>query len=248
MSRTAAALIIGNEVLTGKVQERNLAALAKVLFGVGMTLRRVVICPDEEEGIADDLNALRASHDVVFTSGGIGPTHDDVTIAAVARAFGRPQVRSPQLEDLLRNHFGGRLTERHLRMADLPEGFRLLGDEPGRWPAVIVDNVYVLPGLPEVFLMKLPLIRRSLETGSTFVSRAVYTHCDEGEIADLLEHLAVDHPRVGIGSYPVWEGRGYSLKLTFDGREQSEVDAAAEALLAALPAESLANPTLCEDS
>ncbi len=248
MSRTAAALIIGNEVLTGKVQERNLAALAKVLFGVGMTLRRVVICPDEEEGIAEDLNLLRARHDFVFTSGGIGPTHDDVTIAAVARAFGRPTVRSPQLEDLLRRHFGSRLTERHLRMADLPEGFHLVGDEVGRWPAVVVDNVYVLPGLPEVFLMKLPLIQRRLETGATFVSRAVYTHCDEGEIAELLELLAAEHPQVAVGSYPVWEGRGYSLKLTFDGRRQSEVDAAAEALLSALPAESVANSTLCGDS
>jgi len=239
MLRTAAALIIGNEILTGKVREGNVEVLAQELFGLGVKLRRVVICPDEVEIIAEDLNALRTSHDVVFTSGGVGPTHDDVTVVAVARAFERPVVRSPEIESLLRDYFGSRLTERHLRMADLPEGYRLEHAEGAPWPAVVLENVYVLPGLPEVFRMKLPIIRERLGGEAPFVSRAVYTLCDEGEVAELLETLAHQHDEVAIGSYPVWGNDHYRVKLTFDGKDAERVAAAAQALAAALSPEKI---------
>jgi molybdopterin-biosynthesis enzyme MoeA-like protein len=239
MVRTAAALVIGNEILTGKVREMNVEVLARELFGLGVELRRVVICPDEVEVIVADLNALRTRHDAVFTSGGVGPTHDDVTIAAVARAFGRPVVRSPELEALLRRHLGARLTERHLRMADLPEGYSLEHAAGAPWPAVVVDNVYVLPGLPEVFRMKLPIIRERFSGDAPFVSRAVYTLCDEGEVAELLESLVAEHREVAIGSYPVWGNDHYRVKLTFDGKDAVRVAAAAAALVAALAPEKI---------
>ena len=147
--RTAAALIIGNELLTGKVRDENVAVLAKVLFDLGIAFERVVICPDVVEVIVDDLDALRRRYDYVFTSGGVGPTHDDVTVAAVARAFGQELTRSPEIEALLQEFFGSRLTPGYLRMAELPAGAALVCGSRGRWPLVRMEN-HSLPPLSEI--------------------------------------------------------------------------------------------------
>lgn len=237
--RTAAALIIGNELLTGKVEDQNVSHLAKSLFALGIVLRRVVVCPDEVEVIVDDLDLLRRHHDLVFTSGGVGPTHDDVTLDAVARAFGLPRVRDPRLEALLRDHLGARVTEQHLLMADIPEGAELVSDASSRWPTVLVDNVFVLPGVPAIFRRKLRAIEERLEGDTPFVSRALATRSDEGELAPLLVELDRAFPQVTIGSYPRWLESGYRLVITFDGRAPAEVERAVEALRAALPAEQL---------
>ncbi len=233
--RTAAALVIGNELLTGKIQDLNVAVLAKELFALGITLRRVIFCPDEIDVIVEDLNVLRRDHDFVFTSGGVGPTHDDVTMASIAKAFGVPVVRSQEIEALLREFFGERLTERHLRMADVPEGAELISSTRVRWPAVLVGNVFILPGLPHIFQRKFPLIRERLRGDAPFVSRAVHTRSDEGAIAALLEQIVADHPGVDIGSYPRWGDGAYRVAVTFDGRDSAEVDRAVEALCQALP-------------
>ena len=232
--RTAAALIIGNELLTGKVQDLNLAALASELFDLGVALRRVIFCTDDVEVIAGDLNQLRAGHDFVFTSGGVGPTHDDVTLEAVAKAFDQCQRRSPRLEELLEGYFGDRLTQDHLRMADLPEGATLITEGGQGWPAVRVDNVYVLPGLPQVFRLKLPIIREELGGGSPFISRSVATRSDEGAIAPLLRKLADQHPKISIGSYPRWDDGPVKVMVTFDGRDTNQVEHAVAALLSEL--------------
>jgi molybdenum cofactor synthesis domain-containing protein len=173
LARTAAALIIGNEILTGKVQEQNVAFLAKELFALGVALRRVVVCVDEIDVIVADLDALRTTHDVVFTSGGVGPTHDDVTIAAIAKAFGRKVVRAPEMEWLIRKYYAERVTDGHLRMADVPEGATLVRSAEMPWPTVQIENVYVLPGVPEIFRAKFPVLRDRLREGAPFVSRAV---------------------------------------------------------------------------
>ncbi|MBW2225123.1 MAG: hypothetical protein JRF54_13095 [Deltaproteobacteria bacterium] len=122
MSRTAAALIIGNEILSGKIADTNTTLLARALFDLAIELRRVLVCPDEISTISKDLSDLRASHDLVFTSGGVGPTHDDVTIDGVAASFGRPVVRSVAVEKMIRQYHGDRTTEAHLRMANMPQG------------------------------------------------------------------------------------------------------------------------------
>lgn len=237
MARTAAALIIGNEILTGKVREANVQRLAHELFRLGIAFRRVIVCPDDVDTIARDLRELREAHDLVFTSGGVGPTHDDLTLPAVARSFDRPLVRSPIIEGLIRGYWGERATEGHLRMADVPEGAELLstGDVP--WPVVCVENVFVLPGVPEIFEVKLQMLRERIGSDVPFVSRALYTMCDEGEIAALLEQVARAHPGVEIGSYPRWRDPSYRVKLTFDGRDPAAVDAALEACRAALAPE-----------
>ncbi len=211
------------------------------LFGLGIVFRRVIFCPDETEVIADDLNALRRAHDYVFTSGGVGPTHDDVTMAAVARAFGQQMVRSAAIEELLREYFGERLRPRHLRMAEVPAGAELVTGTKGRWPAVRVGNVFVLPGLPPIFRRKLPILREVLDAGESFVSRAVGTRGDEGELAEILERISDDHPAVAIGSYPRWDDGPVRVVITFDGRLPAEVDQAVAALLEALPAGQVAD-------
>lgn len=234
----AAALVIGNELLTGKIREANVEVLARELFALGIAFRRVVFCPDETRTIAEDLNLLRAGHDWVITSGGVGPTHDDVTIEAVAAAFGRPLVRSERLAGLLREYFGERLNAEHLRMADIPEGSRLL-DAPGaRWPLLLVENVFVLPGLPEVFRYKMAILRGFLAEqakGRPWVSRAFAIEADEGEIAAPLRRVAETFPTVRIGSYPHGLGPAAQVTLTFDGLEESSVENAVAALHAALP-------------
>ena len=246
MARTAAALIIGNELLTGKIQETNLRELATVLFELGISLERTVICRDDVPTIVSDLTALRTSHDVVFTTGGVGPTHDDVTHVAVARSFGRDLYRCPELEDLIRTALGDRCTEGHLLMADIPEGSRLMRSREVRWPTVVVDNVFVLPGLPKVFRMKLPALRDTLQGEELpFLSRALYTTCDEGELAQSMAAIAASHNGVEIGSYPVTDRTDYRVKLTIDGTDQASIDRAAADLLATIPSEKVVEPTDC---
>jgi len=234
-TRTAAALIIGNELLTGKIQEGNLAFLGQELFRLGISMRRVVMCSDDVDIIAADLNALRAAHDIVFTSGGVGPTHDDVTLIAVARAFGRELTRAESIERLIRDYHGPRTTEDHLRMADVPQGARLIASDQVRWPTVVVDNVYVFPGVPEIFRMKFPVVREELAQGGRFYSRAVFTRCDEGGIAASLAAVAARYPDTFVGSYPRFRDPEYSLKLTVDGADEALVSRAMEEILAFLP-------------
>jgi molybdenum cofactor synthesis domain-containing protein len=244
VARTAAALIIGNELLTGKIQETNLRELAHELFELGISLERAVMCQDDIAVIADDLTKLRTSHDVVFTTGGVGPTHDDVTHLAVARSFERELYRSPELEDLIRTSLGERCTPGHLLMADIPEGSRLLRSHEVRWPTVVVDNVFVLPGLPKVFRLKLPALRESLRGAELpFLTRALYTLCDEGELAEQMAAIVSRHSEVAIGSYPVTDRSDYRVKLTIDGTDWGLIERAAEALAAAIPSDKLVEPT-----
>src|SRR5262249_41670449 len=147
--RTAAALIIGNELLSGKIADKNLVILARVLREVGVQLRRVVMILDDLDVIAREIQTLSSSHDFVFTSGGVGPTHDDVTIDAVARAFGAGVVVSPEMEQLLRAYYKDKITDGHLLMARVPAGARLASSDQVPWPTVVMSNVWVLPGVPE---------------------------------------------------------------------------------------------------
>jgi molybdenum cofactor synthesis domain-containing protein len=234
MSPTAAALVIGNEILTGKVQETNVTLLARELFSMGVELQRVVVCRDEIPVIVEELDQLRRRHDWVITSGGVGPTHDDVTIAAVARSLGRRVVRSPELEAKIRELVGARLKPAHLSMADVPENSELLVSEEAPWPTILVDNVFVMPGLPRIFEAKLPSLRARIGLSRPFLSRAVYTVCRETDIAELLRRIATSHHDVTIGSYPVI-GEAYNVRLTFDGKDGEAIDRAVGELLAELP-------------
>jgi molybdenum cofactor synthesis domain-containing protein len=234
VSRKAAALVVGNELLTGKIEDANTPYLARTLFGLGIALRRVVVCPDEIDLIAEDLNALRATHDYVFTSGGVGPTHDDITLDAVAHAFGVDLVRSVEVAELIRGHFGERTTEAHLRMANLPRGSMLVRSGTLFWPTVAMENVFVLPGVPQIYRLKLDALRPHLDRGARFENVTVFTRCDEGEIAARLAAVAKAHPSVSIGSYLGEPSDDFDVKLTFDGADGDAVRRAADAFVDAL--------------
>ena len=232
---TAAALIIGNELLSGKVQEANLASLARTLRELGILLRRVVMTLDDVDEIAREVSALSAGHDWLFTSGGVGPTHDDVTIAAVAQAFGVRVVSSPAMEALLREFYKEQCTDGHLRMALIPEGAALEVSDEVRWPTVRVGNTWVMPGIPEAFQMKLPVVVAKIGRAEAYVSRAVYTQMDEGTLKPLLDRVVLAYPDVDVGSYPKWLDPAYKTKLTFDGRNAARVQSARDAFIALLP-------------
>lgn len=235
---TAAALVIGNELLSGKVAEANVYVLSRSLRGLGVELRRVVMILDDVDEIAREVATLSAAHDWLFTSGGVGPTHDDVTVMGVAKAFGVPVVESPVLAQMLRDHYQERCTEGHLRMALVPEGATLEASADIRWPTIRFRNTWLLPGVPEIFRMKLPIAVAEIgrtTPGTAFVSRAVFTNMDEGDLKPLLDSVVDRFPDVGVGSYPKWQDPTYKTKLTFDGRDPGRVDAARDALLALLP-------------
>jgi len=237
--RTAAALIIGNELLSGKIADSNVVVLSRALRSLGVVFRRVVMVLDDIDVIADEVRTLSSSHDYLFTSGGVGPTHDDVTIDAVARSFGVEVVSSPSMEQMLRGYYSDRLTEGHLRMARIPDGARLASNAHMPWPAIIMRNVWVLPGVPEIFQAKMPLVRDLIGADKPFVSLAVHTTLDEGALKPMLDQVVRDHSDVEIGSYPRWGGNDYRTKLTFDGLDAERVRVARDAFAASLPAESI---------
>jgi len=237
---TAIAVLIGNELLSGKVHEANLVELARTLRSLGISLRRVVVIPDELDLIAEEVGAASRSHDVVFTSGGVGPTHDDVTIEAVARAFGVGARVDASMAEMLRAAYGERCTEHHLRMALVPEGAALASTADERWPTVVMNNVWVLPGVPQIFRSKLSVLRAFLRGPQAFCSRAVLTRLDEGKLKPLLDRVVAEHPGVDVGSYPKWFDASYKTKITFDSRDAAAVDAALEAFVATLAATDIA--------
>ncbi len=237
LTPTAAALVIGDEILSGKVEEANVAVLAQTLRSLGVLLRRVVVVMDDIDVIVREVRELSATHDWLFTSGGVGPTHDDVTVEAVARAFDVRVVSSPEMEAMLRGHYRERCTEGHLRMALVPEGASLEVTAEVAWPTIRLKNTWLLPGIPEVFRMKLPVViaRVAQHGGRAFVSHAAYDKMDEGELKPLLDRVVASFPDVSVGSYPKWQDRAYKTKLTFDGRDGPRVLAARDAFIASLP-------------
>ena len=235
MSRTAAALVIGNEILSGKTHESNLLELARVLRELGIDLKRAVVVTDDVATIAKEVTALASAHDFVFTSGGVGPTHDDVTMSGVASAFDVPVVPDPTLEDMLRRHFGDKINDSHLRLALVPKGARLLSKPDSLWPVTIIENVWILPGIPEVFQKKLEIAREHLGGDAPYISRAVYTNLDEADLAPMLNDVVQKHSGVDIGSYPAWSDKKYRTKLTFDGKDEAAIGRALDEFLALLP-------------
>lgn len=232
---TAAFLVIGNELLSGKIADANVVVLARCLRGLGVLLKRVVMVLDDPLAIADEVRSLSASHDWVFTSGGVGPTHDDVTMEAVARAFGVAVVGSPLMEEMLRDYYGDRLHPGHLLMARMPEGARLASSAKVPWPTVVMRNVWVLPGVPEIFQIKIPLIAAELGGATPFVTASVLTSLDEGQLKPLLDRVVAEHADVDVGSYPRWGDLELRTKLTFDGLSVERVHAARDAFVASLP-------------
>jgi molybdenum cofactor synthesis domain-containing protein len=230
MSKTAGILVIGNEILSGKTADENSVFLVRELRELGVDVRKISVIADDIETIASEVRSLSKSYDYVFTTGGVGPTHDDLTMDGIAAAFSRKIQRSPELEAAIRGYYAAELVEPNLRMADVPEGVRLIGG-PGLWfPVVVVENVFVFPGVPEIFQRKFRKIREMFRE-SPYHLREVYLRADEGQIAAILHEVLARFPDLMLGSYPYFDDRAYSVKLTLESKDSAYLLAAHEMLL-----------------
>ena len=202
---TAALVVIGDEILSGRTQDKNIAQVATWLNEQGIRLAEVRVVPDRIERIADAVNALRSAHDYLFTTGGIGPTHDDITVDAIAAAFGVPVVIHPEARQILEGWYRDRpggVTEARLRMARVPEGADLLPNPSSGAPGVKMDNVYIMAGVPGIAAAMLSALTGKLEGGRPIVSVTVGARAPESDVADLLRETEEANPGVSIGSYP----------------------------------------------
>jgi molybdenum cofactor synthesis domain-containing protein len=203
---TACMIIIGNEILSGRTQDKNLSWLAGRLNEVGIRMRHARVIPDVEEIIVATINEVRARYDYVFTSGGIGPTHDDITSACIAKAFGVPFGRNAEAERRLHAYYNSNnmeLNEARLRMADIPEGATLIDNPVSTAPGFIMENVYVLAGVPRIMQAMMDGIIHSLNGGTSVLSETLSFWLPEGTVAEGVSKIQDQFPEVEIGSYPM---------------------------------------------
>jgi molybdenum cofactor synthesis domain-containing protein len=221
---TAAVLVIGNEILSGRTQDTNLAYLAKKLNGYGIQVREARVVADVQHDIVDAVNALRARYDYVFTTGGIGPTHDDITADCIAAAFGVDLVISPEIAALIqRRPAPPEIMEARMRMARIPRGGGLI-DNPLGPPGFFIDNVYVMAGIPRVMQQMIDSLEGQLRRGATVRSRSVTVHLSEGQVARRLREIQDAHPHIDLGSYPFYRDDRYGTTLVMRGTDEAALD------------------------
>lgn len=235
---TAAVLIVGNEILSGRTKDANLAWLAVRLNESGVQLREARVVPDIELEIVAAVNALRSRYDYVFTTGGIGPTHDDITSGCVAKAFGVKLIRHPEAVALLRSHYANPadLNEARLRMAEVPEGATLIDNPVSKAPGFRIGNVFVMAGVPRIMQAMFDGIRHSLAGGATVLSRAVTAEIPEGKIAAELGALQERYRELDIGSYPFFRLGKVGTSIVLRGIKAEQLDAATDELKAIMRA------------
>ena len=234
MDRTAGIIVIGNEILSGKVVDTNSPFLTRELRALGVTVRRILTVPDELEEIAPAVAEFHRAYDFVFTSGGVGPTHDDVTIEGVARGLSRRVIRHPAIEGRIRDFYKDKANEARLKMAEVPEGTELIVDGRLGFPTLKCENIYVLPGIPEILEQKFHAIRDRFAASPYFL-RIVYTSEGEGSIAEHLNATLRAFPELLLGSYPKIGDPEYAVKLTLESKDQEYVERALAHLLGLLP-------------
>jgi molybdenum cofactor synthesis domain-containing protein len=225
MAKTAGIIVIGNEILSGKTIDENSLFLMQELRALGVDVRKVSVIPDELDLIAEEVRVFSRAYNYVFTTGGVGPTHDDLTIAGIAQAFGQPMRRNAQLEGALRHYYPDGLVEANLRMADVPEGARLVGGAGMWFPVVAMENVFIFPGVPEILRRKFDRIKEMFRE-APFHLREIYLRADEGQIASILHEVLAGYPALLLGSYPYFNNPQYSIKLTLESKDVEYLDQA----------------------
>lgn len=236
MAKTAGILIIGSEVLSGKVTDQNSPYLVRELRDLGVEVLRITTIPDDVRVIAHDVREYAGQFDLLFTTGGIGPTHDDVTIEAIGAAFDRRVIRHPVLERALRRHYGEQITPAQLKMAEIPEGGRLTGEGDLTFPVLVFQNVYIFPGIPEAVRQKFARIREQFRE-RPFVLRRIFLQGDEGKIAEDLHAVLDSYPALQLGSYPILHKPDHNVMLTLESKDTTYVEQALQCLLQRLPAQ-----------
>ena len=232
MSVTAAMLVIGDEILSGRTKDKNIGYVAEYLTNSGIDLREVRVVPDIEEEIVGAINALRARYTYVFTSGGIGPTHDDITADCVAKAFGVPiEIDQRAVTVMLERYKPEELNEARLRMARIPAGAELIENPISKAPGFMIGNVIVMAGVPNIMQAMLDHVAPRLKTGARVLARNVdASGLGEGIYAGPLTGVAAAHPGVSIGSYPAFHSGGFRNQIVLRGRDESALDAAEKAV------------------
>lgn len=234
---TAGMLAIGDELLSGRTKDRNIGWLADFLTLKGIDLKEVRIVSDEEPAIVEAVNALRSRYTYVFTSGGIGPTHDDITADAIAAAFCVPISHDPRAMALLEAHYASRdmdFTDARKRMARIPQGADLIDNPVSVAPGFRIGNVHVMAGVPSIFQAMMDNVGPTLRGGAPILSRAIDCGHGEGTIGGPLARIQNDHPGTAIGSYPRFDGKRYSTQIIIRSRDEAAIEAAANDVLALL--------------
>ncbi|WP_428685373.1 competence/damage-inducible protein A [Sphingopyxis sp.] len=236
---TAAVLVIGDEILSGRTQDKNVAQIATWLDVQGIRLREVRIVPDVEDEIVDALNTIRARYDYVFTTGGIGPTHDDITVDAVAKALGVGVVIHPGARAILERYYSGRgieLTEARLRMARVPDGADLIPNRQSGAPGIRMGNLFIMAGVPHITAGMLDALTGELEGGAPLIAHTIGSWSPESEVADLLRQGEKDNPGVVIGSYPFFRDGKVGANFVVRSTDGDAVAACVAMLTAGLEA------------
>ena len=238
---TAALLVIGDEILSGRTQDRNIAQVGTWLNLQGIRLAEVRVVPDETARIAAAVNALRAGHDYLFTTGGIGPTHDDITVDAIAAALDVPVIVHPKARAILEAYYAtrGGVTEARLRMARVPDGAELIENRMSGAPGIRLGNIFILAGVPHIAGLMLEALSGQLEGGRPLLSRVIGCWAPESEVAEILGETERAHERCQIGSYPFFREGRVGANFVIRSTEEGAIEACASDLLARLQAAGL---------
>jgi FAD synthetase len=234
MAKTAGIVIIGNEVLSGKTQDINSYFFCTELRQLGVDVQKISTISDEIELIGQEVAAFSKRFDWVFTSGGVGPTHDDVTIEGIAHGFGLKVVRHPDIERRMRQRLGTDVNEARLRMANVPEGAELLATEALFAPVVKIHNVFIFPGIPKILQERFHAIKERFRDKPYFL-KVVYVKQGEGVIASIMNDLLLNYPQLLLGSYPVLDTADYKVKVTLESKDSVYLDRALQSFLSSLP-------------
>ena len=239
---TAALVVIGDEILSGRTHDKNIAQVAAWLQVQGIRLTEVRVVADVEDAIIEAVNALRVKHDYLFTTGGIGPTHDDITVDAVAAALGLPVVVHPEAQAILEDYYRDRssgLTEARLRMARVPEGASLIENRMSGAPGICIGNVFLMAGVPHIAAQMLDALTGTLAGGAPLRIETIGCWVGESEVADLLRTTEKAHPACQIGSYPFFREGRTGANFVIRSTDRAALEACATALSEALEASGL---------
>jgi molybdenum cofactor synthesis domain-containing protein len=236
--KTAGIIIIGNEILSGKVQDSNSFYLATELRSLGVNVRRISIIPDEEDIIGREVREFSAMFDYVFTSGGVGPTHDDVTMKGIAKGFGVMNVSHPGIKRFLTEKYTDKLNDAVLKMTEVPEGSEVIIPEGIRFPIVVFKNIFIFPGIPEYLRNKFSCIKERFRSVPFFIKK-VFLNTRESEIAHVLSVVADENTEVMFGSYPVIKNPEYTVVVTAESRSEELLNDAVNSFIKRIPREKL---------
>ncbi len=232
--RTAGLIIIGNEILSGKTQDQNSFFLAAELRVLGVSLIRISVIPDDLEMISNEAALFSRAFDLVFTTGGVGPTHDDITMSGIAKAFNVQLMRHPVLEKAFHQRYGEAVNEAILKMAEVPEGAEVVEFATNNFPLVVFRNIYIFPGIPHYLQEKFNLVRERFRTSVFFLKR-IYLRANEADIAATLNAVVEENNCVTFGSYPILGNDDYQIIVTAESKMETDLERALEDLLDKLP-------------